>query len=124
LFLSRKISGMADLRELAKQATESEEKIAFLKEQYGKLEAQIANKGGSDAIGKTYHISEEQYQLLLKVKEVLIKEQAEFEEMKSDGITLRKKNQELEKEAKRLRDNLDYKGRTLEAVTLLAQMKP
>merc|ERR1711994_426427 len=51
------------------------------------------------------------------------KEQAEFEQMKADGIALKKKNQELEKEVKKLRADLDYEGRTLEAVTLLAQKK-
>jgi len=114
---------MSDLRNLLKQAEKSEKKISFLTEQYGKLEAQLASKAGSTGNGKTYQLSEEQYQLLLKVKEVLIKEQAEFEKMKADGVALKKKNEELKKEVLKLRGDLDYKGRTLEAVTLLAQMK-
>jgi len=114
---------MPNLQELARQAVETEKKIAHLTEQYGKLEAQLTKKGGSSGSEKVYTMSENQYKLLLKVKEVLIKEQREFEKMKSDGVALKEKNQQLQNEVKNLREELGKKNRTLDAVTLLAQIE-
>jgi len=120
--VSRDLGCLSDVRTLAKKAEEAEKKIAFLTEQYGKLEAQLASKtsGGS---GKNYYMTDQQYQLLLKVKSTLIEEQKEFEKMKEDGVALKAKNEELQAEVSKLREDLAYKSRTLEAVTLLAQQK-